>query len=94
MNLPPKLELNDEVIIIAPARKVELESLEFAEKLLLKWGLKPVRSKNIMCTSGIFAGTEMERKQDLQWALNHKSGTKIEPTKMEFFNFLWLIWDL
>ena len=77
MNLPPKLELNDEVIIIAPARKVELESLEFAEKLLLKWGLKPVRSKNIMCTSGIFAGTEMERKQDLQWALNHKSAKAI-----------------
>jgi muramoyltetrapeptide carboxypeptidase len=77
MNLPPKLELNDEVIIIAPARKVELESLEFAEKLLLKWGLKTVRSKNLMFISGIFAGTEMERKQDLQWALNHKSAKAI-----------------
>ena len=77
MNLPQKLKLNDEVIIIAPARKVELESLEFAEKLLLKWGLKPVRSKNLMCNSGIFAGTEMERKQDLQWALDHKSAKAI-----------------
>ena len=48
MNLPPKLKLNDEVIIIAPARKVELESLIMAENLLLKWGLKPLRSKNIL----------------------------------------------
>ena len=40
MNLPPKLKLKDEVILIAPARKVELGSLIMAENLLLKWGTK------------------------------------------------------
>ena len=56
MNLPPKLKLNDEVILIAPARKVELESLIMARKLLSKWGLKSLRSKNILAEAGIFAG--------------------------------------
>ena len=55
MNLPPKLKLNDEVIIIAQARKVELESLIMAENLLLKWGLKPLRSKNILEETSIFS---------------------------------------
>jgi muramoyltetrapeptide carboxypeptidase len=77
MNLPPKLELNDEVIIIAPARKVELESLEFAEKLLLKWGLKPLRSKNILAKTGIFAGDKEKRVLDLQWAINHPTAKAI-----------------
>ena len=61
MNLPPKLKLNDEVILIAPARKVELESLLMAENLLLKWGLKPLRSKNILADDGIFAGDKEKR---------------------------------
>ena len=56
MNLPPKLKPNDEVILIAPARKVELESLLMAENLLLKWGLKPLRSKNILADAGILQG--------------------------------------
>ena len=71
MNLPPKLTPNDEVILIAPARKVDLESLSLAEDLLIKWGLRPLRSKNILVESGIFAGDKETRLLDLQWALNH-----------------------
>ena len=77
MNLPPKLKLNDEVILIAPARKVELESLIMAENLLLKWGLKPLRSKNILAKTGIFAGDKEERVLDLQWAINHPTAKAI-----------------
>jgi len=69
MNLPPKLKLNDEVIIIAPARKVELESLIMAENLLLKWGLKPLRSKNILAKTGIFAG---DKEKSIRFAMGYK----------------------
>jgi len=77
MNLPPKLKLNDEVILIAPARKVELESLLKAENLLLKWGLKPLRSKNILAEAGIFAGDKEKRVIDLQWAIDHPTAKAI-----------------
>ena len=77
MNLPPKLKPNDEVILIAPARKVELESLLMAENLLLKWGLKPLRSKNILADAGIFAGDKEKRITDLQWAIDHPTAKAI-----------------
>ncbi len=77
MNLPPKLKLKDEVILIAPARKVELESLIMAENLLLKWGLKPLRSKNILAEAGIFAGDKEKRVLDLQWAIDHPTAKAI-----------------
>ena len=77
MNLPPKLKPNDEVILIAPARKVELESLLMAENLLLKWGLKPLRSKNILEETGIFSGEKEKRILDLQWAISHPTAKAI-----------------
>ena len=77
MNLPPKLKLKDEVILIAPARKVELGSLIMAENLLLKWGLKPLRSNNILAEAGVFAGNKEKRTLDLQWAIDHPTAKAI-----------------
>ena len=71
MIIPDKLTKGDTVLIIAPARKVELKQLEAAEKLLNDWELKVERSPNLLQQSGIFAGEDASRKSDLQWALNH-----------------------
>ena len=70
-------KLKDEVILIAPARKVELGSLIMAENLLLKWGLKPLRSNNILAEAGIFAGSKEKRALDLQWAIDHPTAKAI-----------------
>ena len=77
MILPSKLKKGDQVLIIAPARKVDISSLEAAEKLLIDWGLSPLRSKNLLSENGIFSGTEIQRKEDLQWALNHPEANAI-----------------
>ena len=71
MIIPDKLTKGDTVLIIAPARKVELKQLEAAEKLLNDWELNAERSPNLLQQSGIFAGEDASRKSDLQWALNH-----------------------
>ena len=71
MIIPDKLTKGDIVLIIAPARKVELKQLEAAEKLLNDWELNAERSPNLLQQSGIFAGEDASRKSDLQWALNH-----------------------
>ena len=52
MILPSKLKKGDQVLIIAPARKVDISSLEAAEKLLLDWGLIPIRAKNLLSENG------------------------------------------
>tara|TARA_Y200000002_G_scaffold178244_1_gene146890 strand:+ start:8863 stop:9759 length:897 start_codon:yes stop_codon:yes gene_type:complete len=77
MQIPPKLKANDEVIIIAPARKVDKKLLTFSLQLLKKWGLVPLLSKNLMQDNGIFAGSKILRHQDFQWALDHPSAKAI-----------------
>jgi muramoyltetrapeptide carboxypeptidase len=77
MIIPDKLTQDDLVVIIAPARKVELNQLQSAEELLTSWGLKVERSPNLMTSDGIFAGTESQRKADLQWALDHREAKAI-----------------
>ena len=77
MIIPDKLTKQDLVVIIAPARKIEIKQLEAAEKLLLDWGLKTERSPNLMQAEGIFAGPDSSRKSDLQWALDHPKAKAI-----------------
>lgn len=77
MIIPDKLTKGDIVLIIAPARKVELKQLEAAEKLLNDWELKVERSPNLLHKSGIFAGADASRKSDLQWALDHPKAKAI-----------------
>ena len=77
MQIPPKLKANDEVIIIAPARKVDKKLLTFSLQLLKKWGLVPLLSKNLMQDNGIFAGSKILRHQDFQWALDQPSAKAI-----------------
>jgi len=77
MQIPPKLKTKDEVIILAPARKVDPKALNTAEELLKSWGLRTLLSKNIKKENGIFAGTKVLRKQDLQWALDHPTAKAI-----------------
>ena len=77
MIIPDKLTKQDLVVIIAPARKIEIKQLEAAEKLLLDWGLKTERSPNLMQAEGIFAGPDISRKSDLQWALDHPKAKAI-----------------
>lgn len=77
MIIPDKLTQDDLVVIIAPARKVDPKQLQSAEELLISWGLKVERAPNLMLSDGIFAGTESQRKADLQWALDHQKAKAI-----------------
>ena len=77
MLIPPKLKARDEIIIIAPARKVDKKLLNFTLKLLEKWDLVPLLSKSLMADYGIFAGDKKLRHEDFQWALDHPTAKAI-----------------
>ena len=72
MIIPPFLQKNDKVAVIAPAGKVQVE-LSPAIDLLRSWGLEVVLGKYLYQGSGVFAGTDEQRLQDLQWALDDPS---------------------
>ena len=77
MIIPSKINKGDEVILIAPSRKVDLSALEITEEWLKKQNLVPLRGEHILKEEGIFAGTDSERKHDLQWAFDHPTAKVI-----------------
>jgi len=72
MKIPPFLQLNDKVAIIASARKVSRAEMQPAIKLLNKWGLQVVVYNHLFAHENQFAGADNLRAADLQNALDDK----------------------
>lgn len=70
---PPYLKTGDTVAIVAPAGilKNREETIEKAKSLLISWGLNVVLGKNVFNQKNHFAGTDEERLQDFQEALDN-----------------------
>ena len=70
---PPYLKTGDTVAIVAPAGilKNREETIEKAKNLLISWGLNVVLGENIFNQNNHFAGTDEERLQDFQKALDN-----------------------
>jgi muramoyltetrapeptide carboxypeptidase len=64
---PPLLKQNDKIAILAPARKIKAEDVDFAVHVFSSWGLQAVVSKNIFSTHHSYlSGSDEERLEDLQ----------------------------
>lgn len=77
MIIPSKINKGDEVILVAPSRKVDISALEITEEWLKKQGLIPLRGEHILKVEGIFAGSDRDRNHDLQWAFDHPTAKVI-----------------
>jgi muramoyltetrapeptide carboxypeptidase len=73
MNTPSFLKPGDQVAIVASSRKVTKLELAFALETLTKWGLQPVEGKHLYAVEKQWAGTDDQRAEDLQWAVNDDS---------------------
>ncbi|WP_233882981.1 S66 peptidase family protein [Tenacibaculum piscium] len=75
MNLitPPSLQKGDTIAIVAPAGilKNRKHIIDKAKKLAQSWGLKVVYGNNLFKQENHFAGTDQERCQDFQDALDN-----------------------
>lgn len=69
---PFYLKKGDTVAIIATARKISREEIEPAVAFFESYGLSVLLGKNLFESSHQFAGTDLQRAEDLQWALNDK----------------------
>jgi muramoyltetrapeptide carboxypeptidase len=70
MILPPNLQKGDTVALISTARKIDVSHLEFVLHILNSWGLEVIQGKNLLSSFHQFAGTDEERANDLQYAIN------------------------
>lgn len=69
---PPYLKVGDTIAIVAPAGilKDREETIEKAKLLAESWGLKVVFGQNLFNQNNHFAGTDEERANDFQMALD------------------------
>jgi muramoyltetrapeptide carboxypeptidase len=72
---PPYLQKGDTIAIVAPAGilKNKQEVILKAKKLAEGWGLKVVLGKHLFNQNNHFSGTDEERCQDFQEALDNKN---------------------
>jgi muramoyltetrapeptide carboxypeptidase len=74
---PSFLKKGDTVLIIATARARNELAVKPAVNILASWGLNVECGKHTFKTHHQFAGTDAERAEDLQWALDHPKAKAI-----------------
>jgi len=72
---PPFIKIGDTIAIVAPSGilKNRSEEIQKAKNLLKSWGVQVVVGKHVFQQNNHFAGTDDERCEDLQKALDDKS---------------------
>jgi muramoyltetrapeptide carboxypeptidase len=70
---PPSLKKGDTIAIVAPAGVLKDKEIviEKAKELLESWGLQVILSEHIFTQKNHFAGTDQERTEDFQKALDN-----------------------
>lgn len=75
--LPSYLVKGDIILIIGTARARNELAIAPAIKILQAWGLKVITGKNLYKQHHQFAGTDKQRAEDLQWAIDHKEAKAV-----------------
>ncbi len=70
MQQAPFIKPGDTIGIIAPSRKISREALQPAVDLFISWGLKVKLGKNLFADDNQFAGSDEQRRHDLQEMLD------------------------
>lgn len=70
MYRPPFLQAGDKVALVSPAGAIEAEYIRDAVEILRGWGLNPVTGTHVCERQGYFAGSDEQRMEDMQWALD------------------------
>ncbi len=68
---PNALQKGDKIAIIATAKAIEKADVEKTRIVFESWGLEVVYGSHLFDRHHQFAGTDAQRHQDLQWALDN-----------------------
>lgn len=73
MVTPPYLKKGDKIGIVAPARKISQEEIQFAIDIFKKWGLEVVFGKTLFGSENQYSGSDEQRATDMQAMLDEPS---------------------
>lgn len=66
MTKPPYLREGDQIGLVSPARKISIDEIKLAVKMLQNWGLEPVFGSHLFAQDNQFAGNDNQRFTDFQ----------------------------
>lgn len=69
---PPSLIKGDKIGLVAPARKINLEEIEYAIKLVENEGFVPIYNNDLFSVDNQFAGSDVLRARSIQQLLDEK----------------------
>lgn len=67
---PPALKQGSKIALVSTARKVDSEGVERAVAVFAQHGLELLPAPNLTAAFNQFAGTDEQRAEDLQWAID------------------------
>ncbi len=67
---PNYLKVGDKVALIATAKRIDIGALDGAIREVESWGLKVIPGSNLYSAYNQFSGTDIQRRQDLQRAID------------------------
>lgn len=73
MPTPPYLRKGDKIAIVSPARKISRTEAEPAIRMFKAWGLEVVEGEHLYSSFNQFAGSDEQRKEDMQRMLDDES---------------------
>lgn len=68
---PPQLVPGDTIALVSPAKAIEAAYIDFAKSYFEAQGLVVLVSPNAAGEYRYFSGTDQQRADDLQWAIDH-----------------------
>ncbi len=71
MLYPKFLQKGDTIAIVSPCKHVSEAEVEPNIALLKSWGYEVDLGKHVFAQDGFFAGTDKQRAEDMQWAIDH-----------------------
>jgi len=70
--IPPRLRKGNIVAVVATARAIDPDTVNAGIELLRGWGLQVITGKSLYQSHHLFAGTDRQRLEDLQLALDNQ----------------------
>ena len=71
MICPPILVPGDTIALVSPAKAIEVTHIDFAKAYFEEHGFQVLVAPHSANEYRYFSGTDMERAEDLQWAIDH-----------------------
>lgn len=68
---PQILRKGDTIALVSPAKAIDVQCISFAKQWLENQGFRVLVGKNAAGVDRYFSGTDQERSDDLQWAIDH-----------------------